>query len=102
MKKLHDGTTFRSGELGAGRGRVARRRSWLWGWRVNAWANQQKQIDEKDGYEDKAADKDVRPESHHSFVFGKVRGRDVFVLVVAFVIVFGHAHSLLRRCSGWR
>jgi hypothetical protein len=36
----------------------------------------------------------VGTEAHHSFVAGKIRRRDVFVLVIAFVLVFGHAHKL--------
>lgn len=56
--------------------------------------HQKKQIDEKDGDEDEAADEDVRSESHHGFVFGKVGGWDVFVLMVAFVVGFVHADKL--------
>jgi hypothetical protein len=39
----------------------------------------------------------VRPEAHHGFVAGKIGGWDVFVLVVAFVCVFGHAHKLTSQ-----
>jgi hypothetical protein len=63
-------------------------------WRVDAGADQQEQIDKKDGDEHEAADEDVGTESEDGFVFGKVRGWDVFVLVVAFVVVFGHADQL--------
>jgi hypothetical protein len=63
-------------------------------WGVDAGAHQQKQVDEKDGDENEAADEDVRFESEHGFVAGKVGGRDVFVLVVAFVVVFVHADQL--------
>ena len=64
-------------------------------------AHEKKQIDEKDCDEDEAADEDVGPESHHGFVPGKVGRRDVFVLVVAFVVVFVHADKLTSqmRCA---
>jgi hypothetical protein len=61
---------------------------------VDAGANQKKEIDEQDCDEDETADEDVGSEAHHGFVAGKVRGWDVFVLVVAFVVMFGHAHKL--------
>src|SRR2546429_4396193 len=77
----------------------------LWrSWGINSGAHQQKQIDEQDRDEDQAADEDVGPEAHHGFVLGKVRGWDVFVRVVAFV-VFGHAHKLtlpMRGCAAWQ
>jgi hypothetical protein len=63
----------------------------LRGGRVDAGAHQQKKIDEENGDENEAADEDVRAESHDGFMPGKVRRWDVAVLVVAFVIVFGHA-----------
>jgi hypothetical protein len=66
-------------------------------WGVYAGAHQQKQVDEKDGDEDEAADEDVWPEAEHGFVAGKIGGRDVFVLVVAFVVVFVHADQLTLR-----
>src|SRR5580704_5882324 len=73
---------------------VVRGWSRLRGRRVDARAHEEKQIDEKNGDEDEAADPDVGPESHDGFVLGKIRGWDVFVLVVAFMVMFGHAHKL--------
>ena len=85
----------RLGGLRAGGNSIARGGNRLWRVRrVNAGAHQEKQIDEKDCDKDEAADEDVRSESHHGFVLWEVGGRNVFVLVVAFVMVFGHAHKL--------
>jgi hypothetical protein len=70
----------------------------LWrGRRIDTRAYQKKEIDKQDGYEDEATDEDVRPEAHHGFVAWKIRRWDVFVLVVAFVAVFGHAHKLTSQ-----
>jgi hypothetical protein len=83
------------GRLCAGGGRVAR--GWsriLRGRGIDAWTHQKKQIHKKDDDEDEAADEDVRPEPHHGLVSGKIGRRDVFVLVVAFVVMFVHAHKL--------
>ena len=99
---------------------IARRWRWLgtWVWRaarcgsgvlrggrVDARAHQQQKIDDENGDEDEAADEDVRAESHDGFVPGKIRRGDVAVLVVAFVVVFGHADKLtlgMRLCAVWR
>jgi hypothetical protein len=69
----------------------------LWSRGVDTGTHQEKQIHEKDDDQDEAADEDVWSEAHHGFVAGKVRRWDVFVLVVAFVFVFGHAHKLTSR-----
>jgi hypothetical protein len=48
----------------------------------------------------------VWPEAHHGFVTGKIGRREVFVLVVAFVVMLGHADKLtsqnakMRRLTG--
>jgi hypothetical protein len=60
-------------------------------------AHQEKEIDEQNRDEDEAADEDVGPETHHGFVAGKIGRWDVFVLAVAFVMVFGHADK--HRCK---
>jgi hypothetical protein len=78
------------------RSRGGRRRFWRTRG-IDTRAYQKKEIDEQDGYEDKATDEDVRPEAHHGSVAGKIRRWDVFVLVVAFVAVFGHAHKLTSQ-----
>jgi hypothetical protein len=72
-------------------------------WGIDPRAHQKKEIDKKDGDEDEASDKDMRFEAHHGFVARQVRGWDMFVLVVTFVGVFGHAHKLtsqIRGCDG--
>jgi hypothetical protein len=70
----------------------------LWqSWRVDAGAHQEKQIDEKDGDKDKTTDEDVGAETEDGSMFGKVGGRDVVVLVAAFVMMFGHAHQLICK-----
>ena len=69
--------------------------------RVDARAYQQKQIHDEDRDENKAADEDVGTESHDGFVFWEDRGRDVFVLVVAFVMMFGHADKLTSPKPRW-
>src|SRR5262249_25072526 len=61
---------------------------------LDAGADEKKEIDKKNCDEDEAADEDVGFEAHHGLVAGKVRRRNVFVLVVAFVMMFGHAHKL--------
>jgi hypothetical protein len=67
----------------------------LWrSWGIDTGAHEEKQIDEQDGDEDEAADEDVGTESEHCFMARKVGGRDVVVLVIAFVIMFVHAHQL--------
>jgi hypothetical protein len=76
---------------------VGRRWSRLRRWGVDAGAHQQKQVNEKDGNENEAADEDVWFKSEHGFVTGKVRGRDVFVSVIAFVVVFVHADQLTSQ-----
>jgi hypothetical protein len=70
-----------------------------WGWGIDARAYQQKQIDEQDGDENEATDEDVRPESEHCLVLGKVRRWDVLVLMVAFVVMFVHADKLSWKLS---
>jgi hypothetical protein len=64
---------------------------------IDTGAHQKKEIDEQNCDEDEATDEDVRPEAHHGSVAGKIRRWDVFVLVVAFVAVFGHAHKLTSQ-----
>jgi hypothetical protein len=72
--------------------------SGLWrGRRIDAGAHEEKQIDEQDRDEHETADEDVGAESEHGFMFGKVRRWDVFVLVVAFVMMFWHADKLTSR-----
>jgi hypothetical protein len=76
-----------------------------WGrlWRsrgIDAGTNQKKEIDKQDRDEDEAADEDVGSEAHNGFVAGKIRGWDVFVLVAAFVGVFGHGHKLTLQMRG--
>jgi hypothetical protein len=76
---------------------------WSGLWRsggIDAGAHQEKEIDEQDCDEDEAADEDVRPEAHDGFVAGKVWRRDVFVLVIAFVVMFGHADKLTSQMRG--
>jgi hypothetical protein len=70
-------------------------------WRIDAGTHQEKKVHDKDDDEDEASDEDVGPEAHHGFVAGKVRRWDVFVLVVAFVVVFGHAHKLTLQMRGF-
>ena len=71
----------------------------LWRGRgIDAGAHQKKEIDQQDCDEDEAADEDVGFEAHHGFVAGKIRRWNVFVLVVALVLVFGHAHKLTWHC----
>jgi hypothetical protein len=54
------------------------------------------QINHKDSDQDEPADEDVRPETEHGLVLGKVgRGN-----VAGFVIVFVHAHKLRRKDAG--
>jgi hypothetical protein len=67
---------------------------------IDAGAHQEKEIDEQDCDEDEAADEDVGPEAHDRFVARKVWRRDMFVLVVAFVVVFGHADKLTSQTRG--
>jgi len=73
---------------------------WRRFWRsrgIDTRAYKKKEIDEQDCDEDEATDEDVRPEAHHGSVAGKIRRWDVFVLVVAFVAVFRHAHKLTSQ-----
>jgi len=65
--------------------------------RPDRGAHEQKEIEEEDCNEDETADEDVRTESHVGLVLGKVRGRDVTVLVIALVIM--HAYQLRRKIS---
>jgi hypothetical protein len=62
--------------------------------RIDSGTHKQKQIDDEDRDENEAADEDVGAKSHDRFVFGEIGGWDVVVLVVAFVMVFGHADKL--------
>ena len=76
---------------------------WRGLWRsrgIDAGTHQEKQVHEKDDDKDEATDEDVRPKAHYGFVAGKVRRWDVFVLVVAFVGMFGHAHKLTSQMQG--
>ena len=68
--------------------------------RIDAGTHKEKQIDEKDGDEDEAADEDVGAKSHDRFVFGEIGRRDVVLLVIAFVMVFGHADKLTWARQG--
>lgn len=61
--------------------------------RVDAGTDQKKEIDKQNCDENEAADEDVGPETHHGLVAGKVGRWDVVVLVVAFVVMFGHAQQ---------
>jgi hypothetical protein len=63
-------------------------------WGVDAGADQKQEIDEQDCDEDETADEDVGTEAHYGLVAGKIRGRDVLVLVVAFVMMFWHGDKL--------
>ena len=73
---------------------------------IDAGAHQKQKIEKQDDDQDEAADEDVGPEAHHGFVAGKIRGRDVIVLMAvialmaAFVLVFGHAHKLTSPMRG--
>ena len=55
----------------------------------------EEQINEQKCDENETADEDVWSESEHGFVAGKVRGRNVSVLV----IVLMHAHSLVANSA---
>jgi len=74
-------------------------------WGIDAGAHQKQEIQKQDCDQDQAADEDVGPEAHDGFVAGKIRGREVFVLMAvfalmaAFVLVFGHAHKLTSRAG---
>lgn len=43
----------------------------------------------------------MRLESEHGLVTGKIGGRDVFVLMVAFVVMFVHADKLTLQMRGF-
>jgi hypothetical protein len=68
---------------------------------IDARPHQKKEIDKKDRDENEAANEDVGLEAHHGFAAEKIRRRDVFVLVVALVVVFGHADKLTSQMRGF-
>ena len=68
----------------------------------NGRVHDEKQVKKKNGDQDEPPDKDVRSESEHSSMVGKVRWRNVSVLVIVFVHAYSFDANATMHCDAGR